>query len=511
MSSTTSAIPERDSLWREIRENHLHPHGWVNPVAKGKYNLVVIGGGTAGLVTAAAAGMLGARVALIESHFLGGDCTNYGCVPSKALLASARAAAAVRDAARYGITSASPATDYLRVVDRLERLRAQIAANDSAKRFQGFGADVFFGEARFENRNCLRINDQKLQFHKAVIATGTSPAIPEIAHLQETGYLTNETVFSLERLPRHLVVIGGGPIGCELGQAFRRLGSEVTIVTRGARLLPRDDPDASAILLRRFQEEGIQVLLNATPIAVLGNQGEHTAGKLLTVKSGAGEQRLACDRILIAAGRKPNLDALNLAAAGVRADARGVLVDDRLRTHNHSIFAAGDVCSRFQFTHAAEAMARLVVQNALFGARRRVSNLVIPWCTYTDPEIAHAGITAGDVQASPRRYLTYTKDLKDTDRAILDGNSEGFARIHVERRGGRVAGASFVSTSAGEAIAEMVLAIQQDLTVGDLSAVIHPYPTVAEAFKRAADQHLQSRLRPWMKPLLRRYFSWRRG
>ena len=491
--------------WERIREQHLHPPDWENPKPRNPYNLVVIGGGTAGLVTTAAAGMLGARVALIESHYLGGDCTNYGCVPSKALLACARAAESVRQAPEFGLSPMAPEVDFAKIMDRMRRLRAQIAANDAATRFRDFGADIFFGEARFEHPHRLRVGNSVLDFARAVIATGTRPAVPAIPGLAVTGYLTNETVFSLDRLPQSLIVIGGGPIGCELGQAFRRFGSQVTLVTHG-RLLPKDDPDAAAIVKDRFEREGIRVMLATVPTRAEFRDGACR----LTVAHGGREEEVIGDQILVAAGRQPNTETLQLQAAGVSAEAHGVRVDDRLRTTNCDIFAAGDVVSRYQFTHAAEAMARLVVANALFGARGRYSRLVIPWCTYTDPEVAHVGIDAEAAARDPNRYAVYTKELKDVDRAILDGAGEGFARIIVQRRNGRIAGATYVAAHAGESVAEIVLAMQQGLKISDLSSVIHPYPTLAEAFQRAADRHLQGRLRPWMKPLLRRYFDWRR-
>jgi len=467
---------------------------------------VVIGGGTAGLVTSAAGGLLGARVALVEAHLLGGDCTNYGCVPSKALLSCARQAEAVRTSAEYGMQAQEPQIDFSAVMARMRRLRAQISANDSAARFSDFGADVYFGRASFQGRHQLRVGDTVLEFKKAVIATGARAAVPEISGLKEAGFQTNETVFSLDRLPQHLIVLGGGPIGCELSQAFRRLGSRVTLVTTGKRLLPKDDPEAGSLLFEQFQREAIDVILSATVLSV------ETKGdtRRVLVRTSERSQILEGDQLLVAAGRQANVDSLALQAAGVQFDRHGVVVNDHLRTSNPNIFAAGDVCSAYQFTHAAEAMARLVVQNALFFGRKRISRLLIPWCTYTDPEVAHVGISAEEAARLPQEINVYSKHLADVDRAILDGTPEGYARVYVKRRGGRIVGATYVAPRAGESIAEIVLAMQHGLRIGDLSGVIHPYPTVAESFKRAADQHFQGQLKPWMRPWLRRYFRGRR-
>lgn len=486
---------------------NLHPEGWKNPAPKGHYNLVVVGAGVAGLVSAAGAAALGARVALIEKHLMGGDCTNFGCVPSKALIRSARAAHALAEAPEFGVhVPEGAAVDFSEVMRRMRRLRAQISVIDSAARFSGLGVDVYLGEAKFTGRREVEVAGAKLSFSKAVIATGSRAAALPIPGLAEVRFLTNETVFSLEQLPRTMLVVGSGPVGCELAQTFRRFGSEVTIVTDVMGLLPNDDPDAGLILRKRFEREGIAMVFGAKILRA----EKYCEGKSLIFDRGQGEEKVTADEILVAVGRRPNLEGLGLEAAGVKTENNHILVDDHLRTSNSDIFAAGDVCSIYKFTHAAEAMARIALQNALFFGRKRVSNLVIPWCTYTSPEVAHVGITHRDAQQRSSEIATFTRELAETDRAILDGETEGFFRIHVDKRSGRLMGATMVGAHAGESIGEAVLAIQQHLKVGDLSGVIHPYPTQAEALKRAADLQLRTRLSPRARRIFEKYLSLRR-
>jgi pyruvate/2-oxoglutarate dehydrogenase complex dihydrolipoamide dehydrogenase (E3) component len=491
---------------RRLIQN-LHPPDWVNPTLTGRYNLVVIGAGTAGLVSSAGGAALGAKVALIERHLMGGDCTNYGCVPSKAIIRSARAAYAVREASSFGISAknGNPA-NFSCVMERMRRLRAQISANDSVERFSKLGAEVYLGDAKFVGKNEIDVDGQRLSFSKAIIATGARAAELNLPGFQESGYFTNETIFSLEELPKAFLVIGGGPIGCELAQTFRRFGSEVTLLSRGKRLLPRDDTDAAEILKRRFEREGIRLIFGAKLLRAERENGV----RQVTFDRGRGEEKVLASEILLAVGRQPNLDGLNTEAAGVKSDRSGVLVDDRLRTANPDIYAAGDICSSYQFTHAAEAMARVAIQNALFFGRKRVSDLVIPWTTYTDPEVAHVGITEKEAANRGDEVITFTKELADTDRAILDGETEGYVRLYMNQKDGRLLGATIVGSHAGESIGEAVLAIKQKLKVGDLSGVIHPYPTQAEAIKRAADLQYRSRLKPWMRRLLEKYFRYRR-
>ncbi|HEV3255619.1 MAG TPA: FAD-containing oxidoreductase, partial [Gemmataceae bacterium] len=360
---------------------NVHPPDWVSPEPAPRYNLVVIGAGTAGLVTAAGAAGLGAKMALVERELLGGDCLNVGCVPSKALIRAARAAAQVRDAAQFGIQiPPGVQVDFPAVMKRMRRLRAGISPHDSAARFRSLGVDVYLGEAAFTGANRVEVAGKTLRFRRAVIATGARAHRAPIPGLAEAGFLTNETVFALTERPPRLAVIGAGPIGCELAQAFARFGSRVHVLGNDPQILPREDPDAAERIEKALRRDGVEFTLKCQ-ISRVEKRGHE---KVVHLTGGQGQQQVVVDEILIGAGRVPNVDGLNLDAVGVRYDKRdGVAVNDRLQTTNPNIYAAGDVCSRFKFTHAADAMARIVLQNALFKGRARASALTIPWCTYT--------------------------------------------------------------------------------------------------------------------------------
>lgn len=487
--------------------NNVYPPSWPQPEASGRYNLVVIGGGTAGLVSAAGAAGLGAKVALVERQFLGGDCLNYGCIPSKAVIRAARVAETVRTASRYGVRGGGNfSVDFAQAMERMRRLRSEISEHDSAQRLRDLGVDVFLGNGKFDSQSSLSVDGRTLEFSRAIVATGARADHPPIPGLQEAGFLTNETLFSLTELPPRLCVIGAGPIGCEMAQAFRRLGSEVCLITRGSGLLPKEDPDAAAILERGFQQEGIRVVRNATIARVeLVNSGKRVVleadGERLSVES---------DQILVATGRTPNVENLDLERAGVAYDGHGVTVDNHLRTTNPRVYAAGDICSRFKFTHAADAMGRLALRNALFFGRGKASSLVIPWCTFTEPEVAHVGMTSEEAVKMGCLIITYNVNLTDVDRAILDGETEGFARVHTDANSGRILGATLVSEHAGETISELVLAMGQKIPLTAFSSTIHPYPTQAEAVKRLGDLSMRARLKPWVRKLFARYFKVRR-
>lgn len=486
---------------------NVHPPEWTNPTPSGRYNLVVLGAGTAGLVTAVGAAGLGAKVAIVERHLLGGDCLNYGCVPSKALIRAARAAHDARQAHDYGVrVGGLIAPDFAAVMERMRRLRASISPNDSAHRLAALGVDVFLGAARFAGPGAVEVGGQTLKFSRAVIATGARADVPPIRGLAETGFLTNESVFSLTRLPARLIVIGAGPIGCELAQAFRRLGSEVTVIDLDTRVLPREDPDASAVLAEQFAREGIAMTLGAKILRVERRGGD----RVVVFDAQSGPREAAGDEILVAAGRAPNVEGLDLDAGGVRFDRMGVTVNDRLQTSNRRVYAAGDICSPYKFTHAADAMARIALQNALFFGRKKASALVIPWATYTDPEVAHAGLTEQQAREGGRAVATYTAQLRDNDRAVLDGATEGFARVHVDRRSGRILGATLVARHAGEMIGEMALAVTAGLPLSTIAKTIHPYPTQAEAWKRLGDAPNRARLTPRVRGLFERFLRWRR-
>jgi pyruvate/2-oxoglutarate dehydrogenase complex dihydrolipoamide dehydrogenase (E3) component len=482
----------------------VHPPRWVNPTSRGVFDLVVVGGGTAGLVSAIGGAGLGARVALIERHLLGGDCLNTGCVPSKALLRSARAVGEIRRAAALGVRVGSIEPDFTAAMRRMRERRAEISAHDSAKRVQQAGVDLFFGEGRFTSDRTIQVDGETLTFNRAVIATGGRPTAPPIAGLDQIRYLTNETVFSLTELPRRLLVIGAGPIGCELAQAFSRFGAAVTVFDVAPRVLPNEDADASAIVQRRLVEDGITFHLGVTLLEASSRGNEMT----LRYEHAAGIGEAVGDQILVAAGRAPNIEGLGLDAAGVAVSKQGVIVDDRLRTSSRRIYAAGDVCSRFKFTHAADAMARVVLQNALFYGRKRASALVIPWCTYTDPEVAHVGVYEAEARERGRDVETITIALEEVDRAVVDDEHEGFVRVHHER--GRLLGCTIVASHAGEMIGEAAYAITHGGTLGDLASTIHPYPTQTEALRMAGDAWRRARLTRRLRRVLERYFAWTR-
>jgi len=484
---------------------HVHPPDWRNPTPAPLYDLVVIGAGTAGLVTAASAAGLGARVALVERHLMGGDCLNVGCIPSKALLRSAHAAADAARAHPLGLVSGGPqGVDFPAVMERLRRIRSEIAPHDSAARFTALGVDVFIGDARFSSPGRIRVGDLQLPYRRAVIATGARAHLPDIPGLAEAHPLTNETVFNLTTLPRHLVVLGGGPIGCELAQAFRRLGARVTVIHSHRRLLHREDPDATAVLESVFQAEGIRILTDARLERVESSPSNHR----LQVRRGATAEVIDADALLVAAGRVPNVEGLGLDAVGVRFDPRsGIEVDDFLRTSHPDIFACGDVCLRWKFTHAADFSARIVVQNALFAlgpiGRRRASSLRMAWCTYTDPEIAHVGLTRDEATQAGIELDTFTQPFSRVDRAITDSDVEGFVRIHTRSGTDRIVGATIVGRGAGDLISEISVAMAGKVGLGKLASVIHPYPTRAEAIRKLGDEFNRTRLTPRTARLLR--------
>jgi len=486
--------------------SNVAPADWKNPDPKAKYHLVVIGAGSAGLVTAAGAAGLGAKVALVEKYRLGGDCLNYGCVPSKSLLRAAHAAADVRDADRFGVRVPEGATvDFPTVMERMRRIRARISEHDSAERFSDLGVDVFLGEARFADSNTVEVGDQDLRFRKAVIASGARAVRPPVEGIEETGYLTNETVFDLTELPPRLAVFGAGPLGCEMAQAFRRFGSEVTIVERRDHLLSREDSDAAAIVAEAFRKDGIRVC-ECTEVKKMSRTDE---GKLLEMEVNGERENLTVDEVLIGAGRAPNVEGLNLEGVDVEYDARkGVHVDDRLRTTNSNIFAAGDICLKYKFTHTADFSARIVLRNALFWGRSKLSALTIPWCTYTDPEIAHVGMYEKDAEERGIPVQTFVKSLAEVDRAIADGEENGFVKIHVKKGTDKILGATIVARHAGEMIGEIGVAMAGKVGLGKLANVIHPYPTQAEAIRLTGDLYNRTRLTGFVKWLFEKVLSW---
>jgi len=488
--------------------SNAHPPDWRNPEPADRYNLVVIGAGTAGLVTAAGAAGLGGKVALIEKHLLGGDCLNVGCVPSKCVIRSSRIIGDLQRATEFGIRVPPGAeADFPAVMERMRRIRSHISHHDSVARFTDLGVDVFLGAGRFAGAGAIEVNGKTLRFKKAVIATGARAARPPIEGLSEIGYLTNETVFSLTERPGRLAVIGGGPIGCELAQAFRRLGCEVTLLHSHSHILDREDADAAEILQKAFLREGIRLVLNSR----ISRAARSAEGKVIFFTSEGKESQVTVDEILVGAGRAPNVDGLNLEGVGVRYDSKkGVFVNDRLQTTNPRIYAAGDICMDYKFTHAADAAARIVIQNSLFMGRAKLSALTVPWCTYTDPEIAHVGLYERGAARRGIEVETFLRSLKEVDRALADGEEDGFVKIHVRKGTDRILGATIVASHAGEMISEVTLAMVGKLGLRTIAGVIHPYPTQAEAIKQAADAYNRTRLTPFVKKAFRTWLSWTR-
>jgi pyruvate/2-oxoglutarate dehydrogenase complex dihydrolipoamide dehydrogenase (E3) component len=506
-SSLESAheLPLTENNTRRLEQ--VRPERWQNPKPASVYNLVVVGGGSAGLVTAVIAANLGARVALIEKHLMGGDCLNVGCVPSKSIIRSARVMGEIVRADDYGLEQAAATVNFGRVMERIRRVQADLSPNDSVWRYRDNQIDVFLGSSEFTSPQTIRTENETLKFKKAVIATGSRPAIPAIPGLAETGYLSNETVWNLMKQPKRLAVIGGGPIGCELAQAFRRLGSEVILFHNAAHILNREDADAAGIVQRAFVEEGIQLVLNSTVKQVARQEG----AKRIDYECPSGAQMAIVDEILAAIGRSPNIEALGLDAAGVQVDPkRGVIVNDFLQTTNPNIYAAGDVAMAHKFTHAASAAARIVIQNAFFFGRRKLSALTMPWCTYTDPEIAHVGLYEHDARQRGLVVDTFTVHLDDNDRAVADGETEGFVKVHVKKGSDKILGATIVARTAGDMINEITLAIEKGIGLGALGNVIHPYPTQAEAIARVAGLYTRSRLTPTVKRLFSWWMAWNR-
>lgn len=505
--SSFAPLAPMDSFNREL-EAQVHPPTWRNPEPRGVYQLVVIGAGTAGLVAAAGAAGLGARVALVERELMGGDCLNVGCVPSKAIIRSARIAALVRESEPFGVATGPADVDFSAVMQRMRRLRAGISPHDSVARFTTLGVDVYLGQASFLDERRIQVasashSDRVLSFRKAVIATGARASAPEIPGLESVAYLTNETLFSLTELPRRLGIVGSGPIGSEMAQVFARLGSDVALFERSSRILPREESTAARVVQSQLQRDGVRLYLDSQNLQVEGTE----TGSIVVASERAGEsQRVEVDRLLVAVGRAPNTEDLKLDAAGVEVDGQGIRVNDYLQTTNRRIFAAGDVCATHKFTHAADFQARAVIQNALFAlgplGRKRASSLLVPWATYTSPELAHVGMYEQDATRAGIKFDVYEQSLAEVDRAILDGQEAGMVRALVKKGTDKILGATVVAEHAGDLISELTLAMQHGIGLAQIGATIHPYPTQADAIRKLGDQYNRSKLTPRNRKVL---------
>jgi pyruvate/2-oxoglutarate dehydrogenase complex dihydrolipoamide dehydrogenase (E3) component len=507
MQPTTASPPSlqenQDSRWAS---DPAPSPEWRNPRPARKYNLVILGGGPAGILTARAAAAWGAKVALIEQNLLGGTCLNTGCIPSKTIIRTSRLYADMRNAEAFGAHVPTAITvDFGAAMARMRRIRTRLSRGVSVDSLSAAGIDVYFGVARFVGPSTVAVAEETLRFKKALIATGARPLIPSIPGLVEAGYLTHENVFDLTECPRRLLVIGGGPLGCELAQAFCRFGSQVTIVQKEPMFLSQEERDAAQILSEALARDGIDVRLN-TEVLRIRKQGNE---KLADLVSDDYSSTVAVDQILVGSGRSPNVEGIGLEAAGVHYDTyAGVRINDFLQTTNSKIYAAGDVCLEHKFMHIEDASARIVVRNALFWGRERVSALTIPWCTYTDPEIAHVGMYVREAIRRGIPVKTFTVPMHDVDRAVADGEEEGFVKIHVKEGTDRILGATVVARHAGEIINNISLAICSHIGLRRLARVIYPYPTQAAAIKMASDSYNMPRLTPARSWLIRRWLAW---
>jgi pyruvate/2-oxoglutarate dehydrogenase complex dihydrolipoamide dehydrogenase (E3) component len=457
-------------------------------VASMKTDLCVIGAGSGGLAVAAGAVQMGAEVVLIEKGKMGGDCLNYGCVPSKSLIAAGNAAHAIRNAGRFGVDGHEPKIDFLGVHDHVKGVIAAIAPHDSQERFEGLGVRVIRASARFVGAQEIEADGRRIHARRIVVATGSSPALPPIPGLAEVPHLTNETVFDLTERPEHLIVIGGGPIGCELAQAHRRLGAAVTILELFS-ILPKDDPAAVGVVRDQLRADGIDLREQVEVKAVVRDGN----GIALTIEEAGAEQRIVGSHVLVAAGRRANVDGLDLEAAGIAYGPKGIKVDARLRTSNRRAYAIGDVAGGFQFTHVAAHHAGVVIKNALFKLPAKVDDRAVPWVTYTEPELAQVGLTEDLAKEQGVAVQALRWSFAENDRAQAERATAGFAKALVDRRG-RIRGATIVGERAGELIQPWVLAMSAGIKIGAMAQFIAPYPTLGEVSKRAAGSYYTPKL-----------------
>ena len=454
------------------------------------FDVIVIGGGSGGLIAALGANSLGCKVALIENEKLGGDCLNFGCVPSKTLIKAAKVTHLANNAEIYGVQGTKLRTDFKKVLKYVKSVQEKIGVHDSKERFEKEGITVYFGTARFISKNELTIKNKILKAKKFVLATGSSARLPKIEGIEKVQVLTNREIFSLKQRPKHLIIIGAGPIGIEMAQAYARLGSKVTVLQRSERILPREDTEISTALKHVLETEGITILTNTNTEKIEQKQGR----KVIHIEREGKKTLIKGDQILVATGRVPNVANLDLERAGVIYSEKGIRVNKKLRTTNKNIYACGDVIGGPQFTHVAEFQARIIVRNMLFPGSKKINYRVLPWVTFTDPELAHVGITPEEAELKKIRHKTFTMKVKDIDRAQTESQTEGLAKV-VTTPSGKILGASILCANAGELLQEFVLAMQANVKIGTISQTIHPYPILGQLNRRLADQYYAEKLK----------------
>ena len=469
-----------------------------------EYHVIVIGGGSAGLVTAGGAAALGAKVALIEGNKMGGDCLNTGCVPSKSLLASAHLADRIRRSGTFGLDSTLSPVDLKQVMTRVHQVIEEIAPHDSVKRFQSMGVEVILAQAKLLDANTVQAGDRTLTARHIVIATGSEPQIPQLEGLQNVSYLTNETLFTLKTLPEHLVIWGAGPIAMEIGQAFVQLGSKVTVILRGSRLFKKDEPEAAELMTRRLESDGIRFRYghDVTSVVQAGSRITLTLNDIKTETPGT----LTADAFLIALGRQPASAGVGLEAAGIKTDSRGfVIVNEKLQTSQPHIYACGDIAGPYLFTHMAGYQAGIVVRNLFLPLKKKTSYKHVVWTTYTAPQVAHTGYTEESASEAGLLGSVITHPFKDTDRAIIEDDRDGLLKLVLDRKK-RVIGATLVCEGAGEMIPLASLAIMKKMKASAFLSLIYSYPTKAEIFGSAALTQFRDTFKPWQKKLFRKLF-----
>jgi pyruvate/2-oxoglutarate dehydrogenase complex dihydrolipoamide dehydrogenase (E3) component len=476
----------------------------------GPYNVVVIGAGTAGLVTAAGTAALGGRVALIERNKMGGDCLNYGCVPSKALIASARLIDRIRHASRWGLEEQEARFKFENVFESMRSRRGKIAPHDSIERFESLGVDVFSGEASFESPGGIVVDGHKLQARNFVVTAGTRAGIPPIDGIQNVPFFTNETIFDqLRTKPESMIVLGGGPIGCELSQVMSRLGVKVTIVEVLDQILPKEDRDVADWMETHLKTEGIRVLRSSKATRLSVHDGKVRFELVRSPRGARGTEptQIVADTLLVSAGRVPNTERLNLEAACVRFNPRGIEVNAYLQTSQPHIYGAGDIVGPYQFTHTADAQARVVVRNILMPfqlLRQKMDHSVVPWCTYTDPEIARVGLNEAEAKQQDISYDLIRVGINELDRAVIEGEELGFIKVLAAKGSDKILGVTIVAAHAGDLLHEFVLAMKYRVGLGQLATTIHAYPTFAELARKVGDHYNKKRLTPFLKKV----FNW---